>query len=101
MKTREHEDEQQAQAAAAGQLQAAEGKPWMVAVWVEEEGKMVLHRTTWGFPMAKMTEARELLRENMAEEICPRIEPLPLADFISQALHQGRRLGGDGNEAVN
>ena len=86
MKMHVHEDEQQAQAVAAGQLQSVEGKPWMVAIWVEEEDKLVLHRTTWKFPSSKMTEARELLRENMAEEICPRIEPLPLADFIARAI---------------
>ena len=83
MKINQHETEMHALAAAGGQMQAAQGKPWMIAVWIEQEDRMVLHRTTWGFPLQRMTEARELLRENMAEEICPHIEPLPLADFLA------------------
>jgi hypothetical protein len=83
MKTSQHETEMHALVAACGSTQAAQGKPWMIAVWIEQEDRMVLHRTTWGFPLQRMTEARELLRENMAEEICPHIEPLPLADFLA------------------
>jgi hypothetical protein len=94
MKTREHENEQQALAAAGGQIQSTQGKPWMIAVWIEEEGKLALHRTTWQFPLAKMTEARELLRENMTEEICPQIEPLPLADFLQMVLGEQEEVAG-------
>ena len=99
MKT-SHENEQEALEAALGPAAAAEGKPWMVAVWcVDEEGKMVMHRTTWNFPLQRMTEARELLRENMAEELCPRVEPLPLAGFLKRTGANNRRLmGADGDE---
>lgn len=64
--------------------EARDAGKFMVAVWVpDEQGRLICHRTTWQFPLDRMSDAVEQLAKMIDDERAPRTRRLPVASFLS------------------
>lgn len=65
--------------------EAREHGQFMAVVWfVDDKGTLHCKKTTWQFPTARFSEARELLGNMIDEEQNPVKRPLPLASFLQR-----------------
>ena len=65
--------------------EAREHGQFMAVVWfVDDKGTLHCKKTTWQFPTARFSEARELLGNMIDEEQNPVRRPLPLASFLKK-----------------
>lgn len=81
---------------------ACEHGRWLaVAFAVSSDGTLQLHRTTYRFPIDRMDEALNMLRENLERERGgSRPTPLPLAAHL-QKQNGGPRLTDDERDLVH
>lgn len=57
---------------------------FMAAVWyIGENGELICKRTTWQFPLDRMSDAVEQLAKMIDDERAPRTRRLPVASFLS------------------
>lgn len=69
--------------------EACEANRFMSVVWfVDDKGQLHCHRTTWQFPTDRMTEARQQLKELLANDETPPPEALPFAEFLQMGMQQ-------------
>lgn len=67
-----HSDEHEAVKDFTHEAQKGIGKKWLgVFVTVEEDGSLLIARTTWEFPQDRFLEAVAVLAENLAKEPVP------------------------------